>query len=186
MEDCKILDLFFAREEMAIQATAQKYGNYCYAISANILHSREDAEECVNDTYLRAWDAIPPKRPTAFRVFLGKITRNLSLDKYKWKNRKKRAADETAQLFSELDECIPGGIGADAEYEAAQVEGVINASLHSMSKDARIVFIRRYFHAESISDIAARFSMGESKVKSMLFRARKKLKVDLEKEGVFT
>jgi len=189
MEDNAILNLFFARDEAAISATATKYGAYCFAIAGNILPSREDAEECVNDTYLRAWDAIPPKRPGAFRVFLGKITRNLSLDKYKWAMRKKRGGPQTAVLFSELDECVPdalvGAAGAEAQYEAAQLEAAINDSLRKMSRDARMVFVRRYFHAESIDDIAERFDMSAAKVKTTLYRARQRLKADLEKEGVF-
>lgn len=193
MDDNGILDLFFARDEAAIAATAAKYGAYCFAIAGNILPSREDAEECVNDTWLRAWEAIPPKRPSAFRVYLGKIARNLSLDRYKWLKRKKRG-DETARLFAELDECVLEamryGASASAEaefetaYESAQVEATINTSLRGMSQDARMIFIRRYYHAEAVSEIAARFKMSESKVKTTLYRARQKLKAELEGEGV--
>lgn len=177
--------MFFDRDEGAITATSEKYGAYCHSISLNILYDKSDAEECVNDTYMRAWEAIPPKRPTVFRVYLGKIIRNLSLDKYKWKNRKKRSADETVKLFSELDEAIPGGASTYEEYENSEINTAINASLRSMTKDARMVFIRRYFFAETVADIAKRFGLTESNVKTTLFRARKKLKADLEMEGVF-
>jgi len=185
MDDEKILDMFFDRNEDAIQETAQKYGNYCMTIANNILRNRQDAEECVNDTYLRAWNAIPPARPAVFRIFLAKIARNLALDKYKWCNAKKRNECETARLFSELDECIPGGMSADSSYEAAQAHTAINASLLSMSKEIRMVFMRRYFYGESIKEIATRYKMREGKIKTMLFRSRQKLKADLEKEEVF-
>jgi len=185
MEDEKILNLYFARDEFAIRATAQKYDAYCTAISLNILRSREDAEECVSDTYLRAWEAIPPKRPSAFRVYLGKITRNLSLDLYRRRTSKKRLENETALLFSELDECIPGGLSAEAEYETTSFCKVMNDSLRSLNQVSRLVFIRRYFYGESIKKISEHLNMSEGRLKTMLFRVRKKMKADFIKEGVF-
>ncbi|MCL2499399.1 MAG: sigma-70 family RNA polymerase sigma factor [Defluviitaleaceae bacterium] len=185
MDDEKILDLYFARDESAIQLTAQKYGAYCRAIANGILHNREDSLECVNDTYLRAWEAIPPKRPTLFRVYLGKITRNLSLDKHRWLNAAKRGGDTVTALYGELNDCLPGVNTVEAETEAGHITQTIDASLRRMSQEMRLVFMRRYWHADSIEAIAGRYRMTEGKVKSMLFRARKKLKGDLEGEGVY-
>ena len=184
MDDVMILDLYLARSESAINETAKKYGNYCYTIADNILQNNEDAEECVNDTYLRAWDNIPPQRPGIFSSFLGKITRNLSLNKYKERNTKKRGGGEIALLFSELEDCIPSNSNVEAEYESNQVVEIINSFLRSMDSEGRAVFVRRYWYADNIQAIAARYQMSESKVKSMLFRVRKLLKTYLENEGV--
>jgi RNA polymerase sigma-70 factor (ECF subfamily) len=185
MDDEKIIDLYFARDESAITATALKYGAYCRAIANGILRSHEDSQECVNDTYLRAWEAIPPKRPTMFRVYLGKITRNLSLDRHRWLNASKRGGDIVTTLYGELNECIPGTETIEAEIEAGFITKTIDASLRRMNQEMRLVFMRRYWHADSIETIAGRYQMTEGKVKSMLFRARKKLKADLEGEGVY-
>lgn len=184
MDDEKILDLFFERDEAALEATAQKYGSYCRAVAQGILHDREDALECVNDTYLRAWGAIPPKRPGVLRIYLGKITRNLSLDKYRRRHAAKRGGDTVTILHSELNECVPGGNNIEAEAEASHITSAIDASLRRMSQEMRLVFMRRYWHADSVETIAARFNISVGKVKSMLFRARQKLRADLEGEGV--
>jgi len=184
MDDDMILDLYWERSESAINETAEKYGRYCSAIANNILQNNEDAEECVIDTYLKTWDTVPPQRPAVFRVFLGKITRNLSLNKYKKQRTKKRGGDEIALVFSELEDCIPSSSNVEMEYEASRVVGLINSCLLSLDDESRIVFVRRYWYADSIQAIAVRFQMSESKVKSMLFRARKTLKIYLENEGV--
>ena len=179
-----ILDLYWTRAESAINETAKKYGNYCFAIANNILQNSEDAEECVNCAYLKAWDNIPPQRPGLLNSFLGKITRNLSLNKYKERKTKRRGGGEVALLFSELEDCIPSSDSVETEYEASQVIEIINSCLLSMDSESRIVFVRRYWYADSIQAIATRFRMSESKVKSMLFRTRKALKISLETEGV--
>jgi RNA polymerase sigma-70 factor (ECF subfamily) len=184
MDDVVIIDLYWARSESAISETAKKYGLYCSAIAENILHSKEDSEECVNDTYLITWNAIPPQRPTVFRAFLGKITRNLSLNKYKEQRTKKRGGDEIALLFSELEDCVPSNSDVEMEYETSLIIEAINTFLRSLDSEGRIVFVRRYWYADSIGAIAARFKMSESKVKSMLFRTRRTLKLYLENEGV--
>lgn len=184
MDDDRIVDLYWARSELAITETAKAYGHYCLAIANNILKNREDAKECVNDTYLKAWNAIPPLRPTVFRAFLGKITRNLSLNRYKEQRAEKRGGNEITLLYSELEDCVPSGSDVEAEYETNHVMEVINSFLLSLDKEYRIVFVRRYWYADSVRSIAARFQMSESKVKSMLFRTRKKLKTYLENEGV--
>jgi RNA polymerase sigma-70 factor (ECF subfamily) len=184
MEDNLILDLYFARSESAISETAAKYGKYCHTIAMNILRNNEDSEECVSDTYLRAWDAIPPQRPSIFSSFLGKITRNLSLDRLKGQRAEKRGGGEIPLLLDELEECLPSASNVEAEAEANAVVQAINAFLDSLAAADRVVFIRRYWYADSIAAIAVRYQMSESKAKSMLFRTRNKLRAYLEKEGV--
>ena len=184
MDDDRILDLYWARAESAIDETAKKYGRYCFAIANNIVQNSEDAEECVNDAYLKTWDAVPPQRPAIFRAFLGKIARNVSLNKYKAQKATKRGGDEIALIYDELEDCISSGNPVEAEYESNLVIAAINSFLLSLENESRIVFVRRYWYADSIGAIAARFLMSESKVKSMLFRTRNTLKKYLENEGV--
>lgn len=184
MDDERILDLYWARSKSAIYETANKYGRYCFAIANNILQNREDAEECVNDTFLKAWEAIPPQRPSVLRVFLGKITRNLSLNAYNKQRAEKRGGDEIALLYSELEDCIPSSRDVEKEFESSLIIGTINSCLLSLDSESRMVFVRRYWYADSIKAIAAHFQMSESKVKSMLFRTRKTLRLYLEHEGV--
>jgi RNA polymerase sigma-70 factor (ECF subfamily) len=179
-----ILDLYWARSESAINETAKKYGSYCITIANNILQNNEDAEECVNDTYHKTWETIPPQRPTIFRAFLGKITRNLSLNKYKGQRAKKRDGNDIDLMYSELEDCIPSSNSVEMESETNQVIDAINSCLLSMDSENRLVFVRRYWYADSIQAIAARFQMSESKGKSMLFRTRNKLRTYLENEGV--
>ena len=184
MDDNIILDLYWARSESAISETAQKYGGYCTKIAMNILQNSEDTEECVNDTYLKTWNAIPPQRPTIFSSFLGKIIRNLSLNKYKEQRAKKRGGYEVVLLLDELEDCVPSGNRVEYEYEVGVIAQTIDRFLHSIDAESRIVFVRRYWYVDSIRSIAARFQMSESKVKSMLFRTRSKLRIYLEKEGI--
>jgi len=186
MEDSMIIDLYWERSESAIIETAKKYGGYCAKIAMNILRNHEDSEECVNDAYLKTWNAIPPKRPKIFMSFLGRITRNLSLNKYKQKNAQKRGGDENEVevLLSELSDCIPSGSSVETEYDADMTAKAIDGFLRSVDSENRIVFVRRYWYADSVNSIAERFNISESKVKSMLFRTRNKLKTYLEKEGV--
>ena len=186
MDDNKILDLFFARSETALTETRAKYGLRLYKVAINILRLNEDAEEIVSDTYMKAWQAIPPTRPEKFGAYLAKIARNLAINKWQARGAARRGGGETDQLLGELSDCIPASIKAtpEAQYESAQVQAAINSGLATMDKTARTAFILRYFHGESIRDVCQRFNMSESKVKSILFRARKKLAAHLEKEGV--
>jgi RNA polymerase sigma-70 factor (ECF subfamily) len=189
MEDNRIVDLYWERDERAISESDAKYGAFCARIAMNILDNAQDAEECVNDTYLRAWNAIPPNRPTKLGAFLGKITRNLSLDRYKAKKTAKRGNSLFLVSLDELSECVPDGStgfgsGFDDETEARLIGECINRFLHKLSGEARDVFICRYFYSDSIGEIARRFGLSESKVKSMLHRARGKLKKSLESEGI--
>lgn len=180
MDDELIIDLFWKRSETAISETERKYGSYCRSIAYGILSDRQDTEECVNDTWLRAWDAIPPQRPSKLSAFLGRITRNLSLDRYDYNHAAKRS-HPMDQLLSELDECI-----ADQRDDYAQKEltDILNQFLRSLDREKRNLFLRRYWYCESIETLAKRYGLSESAVKSSLFRVRNKLKAYLEKEGV--
>lgn len=184
MEDSKIIDLFWARSEFAIKETSNKYSRYCHTISYNILSNHEDAEECVNDTYLRAWNAIPPTRPNYFRVFLGKITRNISLDQYKKYMTRKRGLGQIELALSELDECIPTMSNIEEVIDEKELVDIINKYLESLPKEKRIIFVQRYWYLMSMKDIAEQSNESESKIKSILFRIRNELKTILEKEGI--
>ena len=184
MEDLEIVELYWNRNEDAIKETSKKYGNYCYSISYNILNNNEDAQECVNDTYLGAWNAIPPHHPNILSTFLGKITRRLSLNKWREKNAQKRGGGEVVLSFDELEECIGTNDYAKEELDAQELANTINTFLKTLKEDERKVFVCRYFYFESIDDIAVRFMFTQSKVKMMLKRTRDKLKDYLVKEGV--
>ncbi|MCL2368505.1 MAG: RNA polymerase sigma factor [Oscillospiraceae bacterium] len=186
MEDYEILNLFFARQEVALQETERKYGGRLFSTAMNILHNSQDAEECVSDTLHKAWETIPPTRPVLFGAFLAKITRNLSLNRWKSQRTERRGGDEVELLLGELEDCVPGARGdrPEAAYEAQLVTEAINHCLGAMEQRVRVAFVLRYFHGESIANICERFDMSESGVKSLLFRARKKLSAHLEKEGV--
>jgi RNA polymerase sigma-70 factor (ECF subfamily) len=188
LNDTTILELYESRNESAISETAKRYGSYCLSIAVNILQSREDSEEIVNDTYLKAWNAIPPERPTKFASFLGVITKNLSLNRYKASRTQKRSGrseDGTAFLMlSELEECVPASETVETQVDAAILREAIEVFLTTIPHNDEVFFLRRYWHNDSIADVAERFGVSESRVKSSLFRTRNKLKAHLEKEGV--
>lgn len=183
MDDKQIVELYWQRDEHAIEATAAKYGPYCMKISRNILEDRADSEENVNDTYLHAWNAMPPQRPAILQAFLGKIARNLALNRYKAKSAQKRQGDALALSFDELDDCAVSLSGPEIETAAAELGASISAFLRTQSEDARSMFILRYFYCDSIEEISSRFGCGESRVKTTLLRTRRKLKQHLIKEG---
>lgn len=184
MEDSKIIDLYWQRSENAISATAEKYGSYCYTIANNILHNDQDVEECVNDTYLGAWNAMPPNKPNCLSTFLGKITRNLSLNRYKLYNTAKRGAGQTELVLSELEDCIPAQSDVEQAVEDRIIVKSLNDFLYSLPGQKRNIFVRRYWLLSPIRDIADACCMSEAKVTSMLFRMRKELKSHLEKEDI--
>ncbi len=184
MRDTEILDLYWGREERAITETQKSYGNYCYSIAWNILRLREDAEECVNDTWLRAWNAIPPTRPQRLGLFLGTITRNLSFDRWKQKNALKRGNGEMNMALDELAECVPAAGSTEDAVEEAELRRSLNRFLGTLKERERNVFLRRYWYAEEYSDIAERYGMKLNTVKTTMFRVRGKLKEHLEREGV--
>ena len=182
MEDEKIIDLYWARDEAAIHETDVKYHHYCGAIALRILENMEDAEECVNDTWLHTWNAVPPERPNILSVFLGRITRNLSIDRYRTKHAARRRSNmETVDL--ELAD-LEGRYHLDAQIEDRVIARAISDFLRQTDTFSRILFVRRYWYLESIHDLAERYNVSESKVKSNLFRTRKALRQHLLEEGV--
>jgi len=184
VEDSQIVDLYWERAENAISETATKYSRYCHFISFNILHNSEDAEECVNDTYFKAWNAMPPKRPNCLATFLGKITRNLSFDKYKEYSAEKRGRGQMELTLSELDEAIPSTTNVEQEVEENELAEILNKFIERLPKQKRVIFIQRYWYLLSIKEIADNSNASESQTKSTLFRTRNELKIFLEKEGV--
>ena len=184
MQDYEILELFLNRQEAAVTEAKLKYGQRLFRTAMNILRNNEDAEECVNDTLLKTWEAIPPACPESLGAFMAKIARNLSINRWESTRAAKRGGGTVTLLLSELEECVPGTGGPEEEFEASLVTEEINTFLGALEQTARIAFTLRYFHGESIRAISERFGVSESKVKSILFRARKKLGVHLAKEGV--
>ena len=184
MDDRQIIALFNERSETALSETAKKYGRYCRTVAYNILRNEEDSEECVNDTWLRAWDAIPPQCPERLSVFLGKITRNLALNRYKHKNREKRGGGQTLLVLEELAECVPGAESTEEAAGEALLVDVLNRYLEGLPAEKRKIFMRRYWYMSSVKEIAEEFGLSESKVKMTLLRLRNKLKQTLEKEGI--
>lgn len=183
MTDDKIIQLFFQRKEVAIEETQKKYGSYCFKIANNILNNREDSEECLNDTWLKAWESIPPTRPAYLNLFLAKITRNFAINTYRSKHTHKRGKGEMALVLDELEECITGETDVETLYIAEELQSSINKFVRGLSEKDGNVFIRRYFYADSIKDISNRYHISENNVRVMLSRTRNKLKLRLEKEG---
>ena len=182
MEDHQIIELYWQKNADAISETADKYGSYCFAIAENILHNAEDSEECVNDTWLRAWNAIPPQKPGVLRMFLAKITRNLAFNRFNARNAEKRGSGEIALVLDELGECL-GGADAEAAYEAKELRQSIRRFVRTLPEREGNVLVRRYFFAEPVADIAKRYGLTENNVMVILSRTRKKLKAHLLKEG---
>ncbi len=183
MEDSQIVQLYWARSEEAIAETDAKYGRYCQSIAWNILSSREDAQECVSDTYLTAWKAMPPKRPAILSTFLGKITRRLSIDRWRSRSAAKRGGGEIILALEELEECVPGMEDVQKELERKELARIFNRFLSTLPETERNVFLCRYWYLDPIGNIAENFGFSRSKVTSMLHRTRGKLKTSLEKEG---
>lgn len=184
MKDEGILNLYWERNEQAITETQKSYGNYCYSIAYHILQDKEDSDECLNDTWLRAWNAIPPKRPNRFALFLGTITRNLSFDKWKHKNAVKRGKGSVLVALDELEECIPHPTSTEDAVEAAELERLLDSFLHTLPERECSIFLRRYWYVEEYSEIAGRYRMNLNTVKTSLFRTRAKLRTYLEQEGI--
>lgn len=184
MEDNKIIELYFGRHETAITETADKYGKYLYSVAYNVLSDNEDSEESVNDTYFTAWNVIPPEKPSILSAFLAKITRNISLNKWRNKNTKKRGNGDIALAFEEIEECVPENSSLYETIETKELAAFINEFLKKLPDSERKIFICRYWYMDSVDDISERFGFSKSKVKSMLHRTRKKLLSHLLKEGV--
>ena len=184
MDDLQILELYRAHSEKAIEETSRKYGRYCTGIAYNILHSDEDSEECVNDTWLRAWNTIPPECPKCLAAFLGRITRNLSLNRLKTMSAAKRGGGQFEAALEELRDSVPAPSGVDEAIDDKELSMLLDRFLAGLPAESRVLFVRRYWYMSSIRDIASEYGMSESKVKMSLLRSRKKLRGFLEKEGI--
>ena len=183
LEDSQIIEFYWQKNTDAISETASKYGAYCFTIADNILHNTEDSEECVNDTWLHAWNAIPPQRPNAFRIFLARITRNLSFDRFNARKARKRGGGEIVLVLDELAECLSGGTDVETEYENKELEQCIQRFVQALPERDGNVFVRRYFFTDPVASIAKRYSLTENNVMVILNRARKKLTLELMKAG---
>lgn len=183
MDDSEIIELYFQRSEEAVTQTASKYGKYCYKIAYHILSSREDSEESVNDTYLAAWNSMPPQRPSVLSAYLAKLTRRISIDRFRYRTRDKRRGSQYALSLSELDDCVSGGNTTEEIINVRLLADTIGIYLRLQSEEARNAFIGRYYYLDSLKEVAAYCGMSESKCKSLLYRTRVGLKEYLEKEG---
>lgn len=183
MDDARIVALYWDRSDEAIPETASKYGRYLTSISYNILASREDAEECVNDTYHDAWNSMPPHRPSILSTFLGKITRRISIDRWRKLTADKRGGGALALAMDELEECVSSSGSVEDEIERKELARLFNDFLNLLPTTERRVFLCRYWYMDSIQSIAKQFGFSRSKVASMLHRIRAKLRTVLEKEG---
>lgn len=184
MEDTEIVALYFAREEQAIQETDSKYGGYCYSIAYNILTNQQDAEESVSDTYMAAWNAIPPQHPNLLAAFLGKITRRISIDRWRKRNAYKRTGGEVMIALEELDQVVGDSEGPEAAVTRKELAAALNRYFASLPETERSIFLCRYWYLDSIAQIAEKTGFSTSKVASMLHRMRGNLKKQLAKEGL--
>lgn len=183
MDDNGIIQLYWDRNDQAITATSEKYGHYCKVIAKNILSNEEDAEECVNDTYLNAWNAMPTHWPKYLATFLGKITRNLSFDKYRRDHTKRRGGGEIALVLDELTDCVSDADNVEQIIDRQELIKTIDSFVRSLSIDKRNIFVRRYWYADSVSDIARAYGMLQGTVSKTLERTRKQLKAYLAERG---
>ncbi|MBR6654517.1 MAG: sigma-70 family RNA polymerase sigma factor [Oscillospiraceae bacterium] len=183
MEDMEIIELYWQRDERAVQESDTKYGRLCRSIALRLLESFEDSEECVSDTWLRAWNTMPPQRPDILRAFFAKITRNLALDRCRRTAAQKRGGGEVAAALEELENCVSGG-DIESEMERRELVRVLNEFLHSLGEQERDIFLRRYWLADSVAAIAKRSGMSANAVSLRLMRLRTRLKEHLEKEGI--
>ena len=183
MDDTEIIRLYWDRDERAIPATAQKYGHYCSSIARNILGSNEDAEECVNDTYLKAWHAMPPHRPMVLSAFLGKITRNLALNRYRHDSAGKRGGGERVVVLDEIGEMVSDKDNVEQQLDRKELLKAIDEFLDGLPEGKRKIFVCRYWYFESIPDLAHRFGMTENHVSVTLSRLRRRLNKYLSERG---
>ena len=182
MEDDVIISLYNSRSETAIAETEKKYGTYCRSIAFNILHDRFEVEECVNDTYLKVWNSIPPTQPDSLHSYIGRIVRNTALNIVKKKKTKKRGSGQFDEVYDELNGEL-SGIGKMDDYSDIELRDLLNRFLDSLSEESKAVFIGRYWYFDSVSEIADAYGISQSKVKTTLFRMREDLRKHLEKGG---
>ena len=183
MLDSQIVQLYWDRDERAISETAASYGGYCFKIAFNILSSTQDAEECVNDTWLRTWNSIPPHRPKILSPFLGRITRNLALHLFQRDHAKKRGGGEITLVFEELAECVSGSESEDQIEDELALKQAINDYLFAQPEQKRMIFVQRYWYADSVAQIAKKMHISESSVSVTLHRLRTALRAHLEERG---
>jgi len=183
MDDSAIVELYWRRDEAALSVTSEKYGSYLNKIAYDITGDASDCEECVNDTYLRAWNTIPPKRPEILRTYLARLARSVSIDCFRRKNSAKRRVSEYSASLDELAECVSGSSDPEHESDLRLLTASVEACLKALPERSRRVFLRRYFFMEPIEDIAEKNGMSVSAVKSLLHRTRAALKAHLQKEG---
>ena len=183
MEDSRIVELYWQKNPDAIKETDKKYGAYCFAVADHILRSKEDSEECVNDTWLNAWNAMPPQKPARLQMFLAKITRNLAFNRFSVRSAEKRGGGEIILVLDELAECLAGESDVESEYEARELGQCIRRFVRALPERDGSVFLRRYFFTESVAEISKRLGLTQNNVMVILSRTRKKLKTNLIKEG---
>lgn len=182
MKDSQIISLFFQRDETAISETEKKYGTFCHNIALNILSINADAEECVNDAYLQAWNTIPPQRPDKFGAWLGRVVRNIAINLWKKNHRQKRYAG-MEKLLDELEDCIPSPVTVEHKIEEKELTRFLNSWLASLSDDDRILFVRRYWNGEALNELATEYGVPPRNMAKRMYRLRQSLKQILEKEG---
>lgn len=183
MEDHAIVALYWARSETAIAETDRKYGNYCWSIAWNILSNREDAEECVSDTWHNAWNTMPPQKPVSLAAFLGRIVRNLSISRWRRSRAQKRYAGMET-LLSELEDCLPGAVSVEETVERRELTAVLERWLESLDREERGLFLRRYWYGETVKDLAAEWGLSPNQMAKRMLRLRRSLKAELEREGI--
>lgn len=183
MDDKLIIELYFKRDETAIDETGKKYGAFCHRIAINILNIREDAEECVNDTYSTVWKKIPPEIPQSFQAFLGRITRNLSISRFR-ANRAKKRYNGAEVLLSELEDCIPSSENVEQIIDEKQLSEFIDSWLDSLSADDRALFVRRYWYGDAVKTLSHECGCTQGQMAQRMLKLRKNLKAFLESKGV--
>lgn len=183
MEDTEIIRLFQQRDQQAIEEASKKYGGLCNAVTKNILHNSQDAEECVNEALWRAWESIPPQKPEVLSAFLAKIAKNIALNRYKADHREKRGGGEPQAVLDELENLISEGTSVEEETERRELLEAVNGFLKKLPRKKRIMFVRRYWYCDRITDIGARVGVSENNVSVTLNRTREALKKYLQKRG---
>ena len=183
MEDVQIIDLYWQRDETAIQETDTKYGNFCHKLAMNILHSFQDSEECVSDAYTRCWDTMPPQRPNSLRAYLGAILRNLSISRYRSAHAQKRFGGVEV-LLSELEDCVPSPENVQRTVEAEELGALISRWLNTLPQEDRVLFIRRYWNGDTVKALAGELGIRPNALTKRLLRLRENLRLNLEKEGI--
>ncbi len=184
LNDSEILDLYFARQESAISETDRKYGPYCRSISYNILESREDSEECTNDTYMKLWNVIPPQKPVRFCAFIASVARSIALNMLRRSSTSKRGGGNAQIVFDEIAECVADKDTVESTLDEKELVKALNGFLSSCGGEKQLIFMKRYYHFRSVSQIAEEMHLSEDKVKQALHRTREKLRKYLEKEGI--